>query len=517
MTGRQHAARIVLLVGCAAGFLGWMAGHSAVMFNDGLRYIAQARRIDAGSWKDAILRSVDHPAYPLAIATAHRTLGAPDTPDGWQKAAQAASVVAGALWVVPLYLVALELFGGASAWLAVLLAFVVPTTGHVLADVLSEGLFLLFWTWGLYTALRFLRDGSFAWLPPTIGFAALSYLVRPEGLLLPMALVACLAAMPLLRSTRMLWPRWWAAVGFLVIGPALLVGPYVAMKGGLGTKPAIAKLLGTAPRAAATAVERQRPLDPNQSTATTYALATKAMAEAVRDSVTIPLLPFAVVGFAMAWPPGARSRSWLLVTIILVATALALIRLHATGGYCTPRHAMVIAYLLIPAAASGLHQLVNRLTIPGRWIGREDAAYKPGPAVWLVVVGGLLAFSGRETLAPINEPMAGYRDAGRWVAEHVPAGEKVADLTGLSLFYGERDGYTYANIIDAPNDRGLRYVVVREAHFRGPWPYCEQVRAVVGDLQPVATYPENPKGRQAKVFVFERPAAVASGTSPAPR
>jgi 4-amino-4-deoxy-L-arabinose transferase-like glycosyltransferase len=132
----------------------------------------------------------------------HRVVGGDDSPDGWQRAAQAASVVMGVLWVVPMYLVAAELFGGASAWLAVILALVVPTTAHVMADVLSEGIFLLFWTWGLYTALRFLRDGSFVWLPPTIGFAALAYLSRPEGLLLPMALVACLAAMPLLRSTR---------------------------------------------------------------------------------------------------------------------------------------------------------------------------------------------------------------------------------------------------------------------------------------------------------------------------
>jgi hypothetical protein len=511
VTGRQHAARIVLLMGCAAGLLGTMAGRTAVMFNDGLRYIAQARRIDAGSWKDGLLKSVDHPAYPLGIAVVHRTLGVADTPDGWQKAAQGASVAAGVLWVIPLYLVALELFGGASAWLAVVLSFVVPLTGHVLPDVLSEGTFLLFWTWGLYAALRFLREGSFAWLPPTVGFAALAYLARPEGLLLPMALVACLAAMPILRSTRMLWPRWWAAVGFLVIGPALLVGPYIAMKGGLGTKPAIARLLGTAPKSAATAVERARPLDPNQSTTATYLLATKAMAESVRDAVTIPLLPLAVVGLVLAWPPGVRARGWLMVTIVLVATALALIRLHATGGYCTPRHAMVIAYLLIPAAAAGLHGLVGRLTIPGRWVGLDDAAYKPGPAIWLVVLGGLVACSGRETFAPINEPMAGYREAGRWVAEHVPPGEKVADLTGLSLFYGEREGYTFATIIDAPNDPGLRYVVAREAHLKGPWPYCEQIRAVVGDLEPVAIYPEHPVKRQARVFVFEKPAVVAKG------
>src|SRR5207249_9770236 len=118
-----------------------------------------------------------------------------------------------------------------------------PLTGHVLADVLSEGTFLLFWTWGLWAAVRFLKQGTFGWLPPTIGFGVLAYLSRPEGLLLPAALVATLAMMPLLRSTRLNWPRWWAAVGVLVIGPALLVGPYVAAKGGLGTKPAVARLL----------------------------------------------------------------------------------------------------------------------------------------------------------------------------------------------------------------------------------------------------------------------------------
>jgi hypothetical protein len=494
VTHRQHAARIVLLMGCAAGLLGWDAGHSAVMFNDGLRYIDQARRIDRGDLKEGLLKAVDHPAYPLAIAGAHRFLGSAETPEGWERAAQVASITAGVLWVAPLYLVSVELFGGASAWLSVLLAFLVPLTGHVLADVLSEGTFLLFWTWGVYTALRFLRDGSFRWLPPTIALAALAYLARPEGLLLPLALVACLGVIPLMRSTRMVWPRWRAAVAFLVIGPAVVVGPYAAFKGGLGTKPAIARLLGTAPKSAATAVERQRPLDPDQGTVTTYLLATRAMAVAVKDAVSLPLLPFVVVGFLLAWPPGDRSRCWLFVSIALVASALALIRLHATGGYCTARHAMVMAYLLIPAAASGIHRLVNKVTIPGKWVGLDDARYAAGPAVWGLLLGGLGLFYAPQTLAPINEAMAGYREAGAWV-KTLPAGAKVADLTGLALFYGGHPGYTFADITDAPVDGSLRYVVVRDAHLNGPWPYSEKMRAIVGDLKPVATYPETLKRR----------------------
>ena len=275
-------------MGCAAGLLGTMAGRTAVMFNDGLRYIAQARRIDAGSWKDGLLRAVDHPAYPSAIALMHRTLGVSDSPDGWQKAAQAASALAGVLWVAPLYLVAMELFGGASAWLAVVLALVVPMTGHVLADVLSEGTFLLFWTWGLYTALRFLRDGSFAWLPPTIAFAALAYLARPEGLLLPMALVVCLAAMPLLRSTRMLWPRWWAAVGFLVIGPAIAGWALCRDEGRIGDEAGDraatrhgAEVVAAMPSSALEAA-RPKPIRNRDL----RLLATKAMGESVRDAVT---------------------------------------------------------------------------------------------------------------------------------------------------------------------------------------------------------------------------------------
>ena len=76
------------------------------------------------------------------------------------------------------------------------MTFAVPLTGHVFADALSESTFLLFWTWGYWTALRFLREGRFVWLPPTIGLAVLAYLSRPEGLLLLLALAATLGILP---------------------------------------------------------------------------------------------------------------------------------------------------------------------------------------------------------------------------------------------------------------------------------------------------------------------------------
>ncbi|MBX6313100.1 MAG: glycosyltransferase family 39 protein [Isosphaeraceae bacterium] len=507
------------MMGLAAALLGWLMAHTAIFSPDGLRYIAQAQRIERGAWVDGLFRSVDHPVYPLAIAAGHRQFGG-ERPEDWQDAAQAASVVAGILLVVPLYLVALELFGPRAAWLGVALIYAVPLSAHVFADVLSESTFLLFWSWGLWTALRFLKQGRFGWLPPTIGFSALAYLSRPEGLLLPAALVATLLLIPLLRSTRLNWPRWWAAVGVLVLGPACLVGPYIVAKGGLGTKPAIQRLLGTAPHSAPDAVERQRPLDPNQSTARTYALAVKAMFEAVRDATTTPLLALSVLGIAGCRPFTPRARTWLFLAIIAVASVLALVRLHATGGYCSPRHAMVLAMLLIPAGAAGLDLALRTITIPGRWIGQGEARFRPGPAVWVATLGGFLAWSVPQVLTPINHEFAGYRGASRYLREHVPAGEKVADVTGWTLYYERRPGYTFGNLIEAPHDPKLRWVVVREAHLRGPWTYCAQLRALVQGLEPLATFPEQPTAGQALVYVFDRqarPAATAQSPPAAVR
>lgn len=502
MTLSTHLTRVTLLMACVAGFLGWTAGNTAILFADGLRYIDQARRLDAGDTLDGLFRSVDHPAYPLAVAGIHRVLGG-EGPMAWQHAGQAASIVAGVLLVIPLYLVAAEMFGGAAAWLAVVLTFLVPLTGHVLSDTLSEGLFLLFFTWGVWTALRFLKEGSFGWLPPTVGFAALAYWVRPEGLLLPAALVATLGVIPLLRSTRLHWPRWWAAVGFLVIGPALLIAPIVASKGGIATKPAVGRFFGTAPQSAALAVERTRPLKPGQTTGQTYLQATRAMALAVRDAVTIPLLPLALLGLIFSWPPGERARPWVFLSIVMAAWALALIRLHATGGYCTPRHAMILAFPLIASAAFGLSRLLGMVRIPGRWVGREDGRYTAGPLVWALALLGLVSCYRAELVTPVNDQFVGYRQAAGYLDAHVPEGEKVVDLTGWSLYYGRRPGYTFANLIEAMGDKGLTRVVVRDSHLKGPWGYCQQVRQLIGDRKPVATYPEHPVRDQSPVFVYD--------------
>jgi len=204
-----EAFRVVLLMTVAAMGLAWLIGHTEILFPDGLRYVEQARKFDQGAWTDAVRKAVDHPLYPLAIVATRRVFGLAATPDGRQLAAQIASAISGVLLVIPLYLVARELFGKGAAWLGVLLVFLVPLPAHVFADTLSESTLLLFWTWGVWASLRFLRAGELRMLLASLGFGGLAYLSRPEGLLLPPALIATLILSTIIGPARLSARRWW--------------------------------------------------------------------------------------------------------------------------------------------------------------------------------------------------------------------------------------------------------------------------------------------------------------------
>ena len=386
MTPFQHAARMCLLMAATAVLLTWALRHNEASFADGLRYIRQAERIDRGAWRDGLFNSIDHPLHPLGIVMARGLVGG-DGPVAWQRAAVGLAFGCVVLLVIPLYLLAREIFGDGSAWLGCLLVMANPLLGGIVANVLSESSFLLFWTWGMWAAVKFLREGRFVWLPLTLAFGVLAYLSRPEGLLLPLAIVAALALLPLSRSTRINWPRWWGAVGFLMLGPVILAGPYMAVKGSLGTKPGIARVLGLAPVSPPDALERERPLPADQTNLETYRLATERMLRVIRGVVWTPLLPLSALGLLLIAPGPARARLWLFLGVVLLASAVGLVRLHATTGYCTVRHGLIPGTILLLAAAHGATWLIGRLYLPGKWLGLDQERLSPGPAVWAAASG----------------------------------------------------------------------------------------------------------------------------------
>lgn len=122
--GRQgrgwEAVALAGLVGAAA-WLRWVAWQrTAVLFDDGPRFLAIARALDAG-WGSAALRDSFHPLYPALAAGLHRALGAPDTAAAWEDAAATVSVAAGAAAVGFLFLFLRDAFGRGPAWAGAIL------------------------------------------------------------------------------------------------------------------------------------------------------------------------------------------------------------------------------------------------------------------------------------------------------------------------------------------------------------------------------------------------------------
>jgi len=511
----KHLYRLLLLCAGSIVLLGWVIKHSEPATSVGLRYIHQAGRIERGSWHDGLFEGIDHPLHPLGIAVAHRLFDG-DGPASWQRAALLCSFSCAVLLVIPIYLLALELFGENAACLAAALVTVNPVIGYNVVNVLSETSFLLWWSFGLWGAVRFLREGRFLWLPPAIGFGALAYLTRPEGMLLPVALAATLLILPLLRATRINWPRWWRALAFVLAGLLLLVGPYIAIKGGLGTMPGIARVLGLVEQSQPLALEREQPLPPDQSSFETYRIATVRMLEAYGGAVTLPLLPFSLLGLVLAALSRARVRAWLFLGIVLVASAVALVRLHATGGYLSARHALVPGTILTLAAASGLTWLTSRVSIPGRWLGLAHEQLRPGPAVWAVLIALLVINPYLDSLGPsLPGPFSVYHTTGQWLAQNTSADEQVLDLTDWSLFFSQRAGYRFADVYRAPTDRKTRWIVVRKPQVEGDWHCSQQLRELIDGRQAVAIFPPHAGPNQMQICIYDRlaPAPLASTTT----
>jgi hypothetical protein len=491
----------------AAVLLGWIVRHSEPTFADGLRYIHQAERLEQDGWRIGLFDGVDHPLHPLLIAATHHLTGGAD-PASWQRAALVLSFSCVILLVIPIYLLSLELFGEHSAWLACLLVTINPIVGDIVVNVLSESTFLLWWTFGLWCTIKFFREGKFYWLPPVIGLSALAYLTRPEGMLLPVALATTLLISPLLAATRISWPRWWRAVAFMIGGLLVVVGPYMAIKGGVGTKPGIARVLGLAPQAEPLGLERGKPIPPDQSTYRTYQRATDRMIRAFRVGVTAPLFPFALFGLVLAARRPARARDSLFLSLVLVASALALIRLHATGGYCTARHGLIPGMLLTLAAAHSITWLLSKISIPGRWLGQSRRRLSLGRVCWCIVVGTFMILVLQiQELGPLNPgPYFVYHSASEWLTRNARDNEHVLDLTGWPLYLSRLHGYNFADVYEAPADPNTRWIVVRQPHVQGHWYYSQVIRDLIGGREPVALVPPRVTSSQVQILIYDRQA-----------
>ena len=77
-------------------------------------------------------------------------------------------------------------------------------------------------------------------------------------------------------------------------------------------------------------------MTPDQTSFETYRQATVRMLKAHRGALTLPLVPFSLLGVVLAVRMRERARAWLFLGIVLAASAVALVRLYAKEATSRP-------------------------------------------------------------------------------------------------------------------------------------------------------------------------------------
>jgi len=538
----------------AAAVLRWLVWtRTAVVFDDGPRFLAIARAMDAGWWS-AALRDSFHPLYPALTALTHRLLGAADTAAAWESAGALVSVLGGAAAVGFVFLFLRDAFGRGPAWGGALLLAAHGRAVEYASDVQSDGLYLGLFAAGLWAGWRAWRTGS-ACLAAVAGAASgLAYLTRPEGV----GLALVLAGLGVASMVRRRWPvragaRWLAA---LALATGACMAPYVVAlhqltgEWTLTHKKSMATLVGAqaaatpgaparsprrAPRAAgppasgpqAAAAPEAPPWLDALGLSAPVAVASEDMAPEYleQDGLRVALAPsaparafealrmlvrhsrsslgYGVVALVALGLLACRGRPGPRGAYVLASVGLyvgVLYALTASAGYVSRRHALPPLLPLFGYAGVGA-------LAAGAWLARAARAPQRSALAGALVLAGFAAGELAGALPPKRLDELAGRRAAEWLRDHAPARGRLAAARQRLGYYAEMPYVPLAGVADDALDRylsraGARYVLVEEPG------QLEALRRAEGDAVRVLHHVEV-AGEQA--WVLERREAADAG------
>jgi hypothetical protein len=465
--------RLGILVLVAALVHIWLVAHTAVPARDSLGYARIALNFDdpnAGAKPgkprqriDIICEAEHPPGYPLAVWITERILR-PHTDhltlaDRSLLATQVSNAFAAVLLVVPLYLTGRILFGRNVGFAAALIFEVLPVPARVTSDGLSEGVYLLVIAVAIALGVRTVRRpgvGGFLLCGMATGA---SYLVRPEGLMVALAVGAVIFAAGLYRY----WPRDIALgrLTSLFVGVALVAVPYMVLIGKLTNKPTGRFMNPFDNEPGRIWVGQPNANAGNVGGGALFAAWWDPVRDAGRNRVawsleavwseTIKSLHFVIGALAIlglivhrrqlfAPDPGM----WVLL-LLGALNLLLLVYLAVRIGYISERHTVLFTMLCCIFAAASLEPLahmIEHLPRLGRLVIWPKAT---APTILVALVLSALPY----TLKPMHAQREGHKHAGLWLAknmnekdaEHKRDGDWLKDPLSWGEWYAGRTLY----------------------------------------------------------------------------
>jgi hypothetical protein len=449
-----------------------------------------------------VVRAIDPPPRDDSPA-AHAALG-----ERMLRSAQIASSLAGILLVVPMFLAGRMLFGRFAGALGTAMFQVLPVPASITSDALSESLFLL----GLWTsfafgirALRRCGIGSMVACGLTIG---MTYLVRPEGLLMIFAMGAAV----LILRFRGSWP-WMVVAGRLTAlgaGVAIVAVPYMMVIQGITNKPsgieAMNRLMGgprqnlgkfdqgCAPQPTVLFAAFTDPNDPNATTLGQAKFAAVALLkEVAKSSFYVPLV-LAVIGVCLVRGRLSHDPGLGLILLYAAFNALLLLAFAMKIGYLSERHTLPLASCAAMLAAASLEPIGRVMAAKFTMLPPRRFALGMCAAIMLACLPSLMK--------PLPANRLPYIEAGRFLSTLYRPGDIIVDPFAWTEFYAG------ANVTDNPfwpDKAPVVYSVLdgpRDGSSHLRLPKLDLARSVAQSGEPIYHWPPDGPHEDAKVVVY---------------
>lgn len=487
---------------------------------DGLKFLAAARRFQSEPWVDVIRGTDQHPLYAALVAVAEPIVSAVmgPGPDAWRVAAQGVSAMASLLLLLPLFALARAIFDERIALVAAFVYVLLPVPAEVGRDTLANAVGLAGMFACLWLGARAIEGDSWR-LATAAGLAGgLAYTARPEAILAPAAVgLAC--GWNLLRTQGVRPLATAPAPAALGLAMLACVGSYALAKGQVSEKLAIRHAAGLGPQIN-TIRSVPQPLPKGLEGA---GLDLSPKEESGGESLAGPADVLVQLGrrwwdemcwgFAIMAGWGLARRRFIqescgrpdagraerLVLAAFVATYVGGVVLHGSKlGYVSGRHALPLVAASTIFAAAGIVICLRRL---GPRLPISPAAWRGVIAAGTVVVAAGL---GWYQLRTGHESRRGHWQAGRWLAEVAGPGERILDTRGWARFVaGRADGYDYWHVRQALSDRGLAYVVVGRDELEAGSRRAESLNALLAfAATPARDFPVVVDGRDVGTRVY---------------
>jgi 4-amino-4-deoxy-L-arabinose transferase-like glycosyltransferase len=522
----------VLLAGIAFAALAvrllWLAYHGLGEITwDGAEYARTATNLASGHGYLGLRGTTNFvfpPFYSLTIAAL-----LPLTGDA-ERAGLAVSLISGALFVLPVYLLATAVFSRRTGILAASIAAVFPFVVELSTVVLAEMLFLTLVTAGLAFLVRAAQ--AFTVRDACLCGAAcgLAYLTRPEGILIEALAVATIVCAAFgARSARRL-----PVLGFAVILPfAVVAAPYIAFlssnaghvriegKSFLNLDIGMRMQRGMSYAVAADAIDRDlnevgpelrrdyyfEPRDREKiSNGRIVAFAAENTLRHSKDIAKIALSPLCgTIVFAAFVLAGLLAGAWTRKRItgeaILIAYAAVVIVSLASVVQFWDRYFAGFVPIWIVFGARGIDAATLRLHLRAPALQHLRVA-APLTALFLAVC----AFSTRTGFND-NSATTVEKVAGQWLAANAPPGQRVLSISDQSVYYA-RD--VWSMLPWSPDEASaLRYLkrldpayVVLNGEYASERPYVlNWLAAGIPDRAAQAVYTVRQNGAPALTIV----------------